>query len=174
MPPLFMPRHPIRHSMMLWIRHVSNTNLLILILLSKSSFCYLSRNILFRNSQNLYLVIVSNSCPFLPAIHHFVRFVYGWFYICKWKRIVPMITTESQIQVQWPLELIWWFVLSDCWIAPEQGQMHRTCSLPRQFRLFSGTNHPAVGSTTSVPWRPPLRGVLKTLSLCPQLNKASH
>ena len=64
--------HPVRLSRMLWIRHVLNINLLILIMQSKSSFYYLPDNILFRNSQNLYLLIVSDNRSMLLAIHYFI------------------------------------------------------------------------------------------------------
>ena len=68
-----MPPHPghpppLQLSTMLWIMHVPNTNLLILIMQSKSSFLHLPGDILFRNSQNLYLVIVSDNIYSLPSI----------------------------------------------------------------------------------------------------------
>ena len=62
---------------MLWIRHVPNTTLLISTMRSKRSFYYLPNNILFCNSQNLSLVTVFDNCSLLPAIHHFIRFVWA-------------------------------------------------------------------------------------------------
>ena len=50
--------HPVRLSTMPWTRHIPNTNLLILIMQSKSNFHYLPIHILYCNSQNSYLVIV--------------------------------------------------------------------------------------------------------------------
>ena len=73
----YMPPHPVRLSMMLWIRHVANINTLILIMQSKSSFSYLPNDILFYNLQSLYFVIASNNCSLHSAIHHVVRFVWA-------------------------------------------------------------------------------------------------
>ena len=56
-----MPHHTVRLSTMLLIMHVPNTNLLVFIMQSKSSFHYLPKNILPSNLQNLYLVIVSDN-----------------------------------------------------------------------------------------------------------------
>ena len=66
MPLFFMLPHPVRLSTMLWTRHIPNTNLLILIMLSKSSFHYLPSNILCCNSQNLYLAVVFDNSSLFP------------------------------------------------------------------------------------------------------------
>ena len=92
-----MPPHPVRLSAMLWIKHIPNINLLILIMQSKSSFYYLPNNILFRNSQNLYLLIVSENCSMLLAIHYFT-YLYGLvqFHVyAVLKRLGPMINTDT-------------------------------------------------------------------------------
>ena len=56
-------------SRVLWTRHITNTHLLILIMRSKSSSHYVPHNIRFCNSQNLYLVIVSDSCSLLSTMN---------------------------------------------------------------------------------------------------------
>jgi len=86
MPPFCMPPHPIRLSRMLWTKHFPTTNLPIFIMQSKSSFYYLPKHILLRNSQNLCLVSVSDNYFLLSAIHHFVRFVRPGSHVCKQKR----------------------------------------------------------------------------------------
>ena len=117
-----MPPHPIQLSRKLWTRHVPNTNPLIPIMRSKSSFYYLTNSILFCNSQNLYLVIVSDDCSLLallPAIHHFLWFVLAGF----------MSVNEREYSL-WYTHVLWllnWFdslcFQIACWIAQEQGQM---------------------------------------------------
>lgn len=89
------PSRPSPNDALDWTRHILNTNLLVLITRSKSSFRYLLNNIILCNSQNLYLVIVSNNCSLLSAIHPFALFILWASFTSKQKRIVSMMNTDA-------------------------------------------------------------------------------
>jgi hypothetical protein len=73
-----MPPYPVRLSRVLWTRHITNTNLLVLIMRLKSSFHCVPTNILFCNSQTLYLVIVSDNCSLLSTINGSLPYLENW------------------------------------------------------------------------------------------------